>query len=111
MTIYPDLQENVYIVQSFVTAFLRKASKLALEWLDTEINRSTSPISGLRFITDYVAESVHDYHPATLHNIHSYHHPSHLVQLILMPGIITIRLLSLKIGLLKIKISWKKICK
>ncbi|CDL85940.1 hypothetical protein [Xenorhabdus cabanillasii] len=76
MTIYPDLQENVYIVQSFVTAFLRKASKLALEWLDTEINRSTSPISGLRFITDYVAESVHDYHPATLHNIHAYHHPS-----------------------------------
>ncbi|PHM35646.1 hypothetical protein [Xenorhabdus innexi] len=72
MTIYPDLPENSDIIRSFVTAFLRKACKLALEWLNSEINSATSPVNGLRFITDYVTENTHDYQPATLHNTHAY---------------------------------------
>lgn len=78
LTIYPNSEENTYIVQSFVTAFLRKACKLALEWLNTEINLQTSPINGLRFITDYVAENTHNYQPDTLHNTRPYRSPSSL---------------------------------
>ncbi|MBD2811239.1 hypothetical protein ID853_10180 [Xenorhabdus sp. Vera] len=81
VTIYTNKNENNYIIKSFISAFLRKASKLTLDWLNEEIKNPRSFINGMRFITDYISENNDNYYADTLDNVHPFNPSHHSYQL------------------------------
>ncbi|OTA20971.1 hypothetical protein Xbed_00958 [Xenorhabdus beddingii] len=54
MDTYLNMSFNRVIIHSFIHAFLRKSCKLALDWINIELNKVNSPVKSLKFITNYL---------------------------------------------------------